>query len=109
MSIETSEYLKGRRHNSQLLTKLGEEYLGPMIDQFNSTTDRPIVAEWSMNAKHQTVTLFIKMEDGEDLSNEAIQEICYGKLAEQISEWFAAEADETDCYDATYVSIDLGL
>lgn len=106
--METSDYLQSRRHNSQLLTKLGEEVFEPLFDKFNENNDRDLKAEWNMSAKYQSITISFEMEDGEDMSSEAINEICYGPIAEAISEWFAAEADEDDARD-TYFSVDIGL
>lgn len=107
--MEISSYLQGRRHNSQLLNKIAEEAIQPAIDKFNEDQDRELKAEWNMSAKYQSVTISFEMVDGDDMSDEAIQEICYGNLCEVISEWFAAEAYEEDYSGSTYFSVDIGL
>lgn len=108
--MEISTYLQGRQHNSQLLNKIAEEHLDPAIEAFNDRNDRALKAEWSMSAKYQSITINFEMEDGEEMSEGAIQDICYGQLADVISEWFAAEADEDDFNEgSTYFSVDIGL
>ena len=107
--MEISTYLQGRRHNSQLLSKIAEEAIQPTIDRFNEDQDRQLKAEWDMSAKYQSIQITFEMEDGDNMSDEAIQEIVYGNLSEVISEWFAAEACEEDYNNSTYFSVDIGL
>ena len=109
MGIEISSYLQGRKHNSQLLEKLGEEVFGPALEKFNEDNERQVKAEWNMSAKYQSITMSFEMEDGENLSPEFINFLVFGKLADLLSEWFAAEADEYDCENRSYVSVDIGL
>lgn len=106
--MEISTYLQSRRHNRQLLDKIGEEVIQPAIDKFNERVDRPLKADWDMSAKYQSITIHFEMQDGGDMSDEAIGEITFGTIADVVSEWFAAEADEDDCRD-TYFSVDIGL
>jgi len=106
--MQVSNYLQGRRYNSQLLTKLGEEVFDPLIEKFNDDNDRGLEVEWCMSSKYQSIIMSFRMEDKEDLTSEAIEEICYGPIADAMSEWFAAEADDDDAAN-TYFSVDIGL
>ena len=108
--MEISLYLQGRKHNSQLLNKIAEEAITPVIESFNERNERALKAEWSMSSKYQSITINFEMEDGDVMSDGAIQNICYGQLADVISEWFAAEADEEDFNEGSnYFSVDVGL
>ncbi len=107
--MEISTYLQGRQHNSQLLNKIAEEHLDPAIEAFNADNERCITAEWSMSAKYQSITINFEMADKGDMSDEAIEEICFGTISEIISEWFAAEGDEDDARGRSYFSVDIGL
>lgn len=108
--MQISSYLKSRRHNSHLLNKLAEEVFDPIIGNFNEDHDRAVNVTWCMSAKYQSITMNFEMEDGEELSPELIEAISeYGVIGSAISNWFAAEVDEDDCYGKRYVSIDIGL
>lgn len=107
--MEISTYLQGRQHNSHLLHKIADEAITPAIITFNENNDRQLKAEWTMSAKYQSIQISFEMEDGEVMSDEAINSICYGPISEVVDEWFAAEGDEDDYPDSTYFLIDIGL
>lgn len=104
--IKISDYLQGRRFNRKMLDNAGKA-ITPAINEFNENNERTVSCEWSMSAKYQTGTLFIEMDDGDNLSIEAkvwIEDVLSELLEQQFGYWY----DEDDVRDS-YASLSVGF
>jgi len=109
MSIKITDYLRSRNFNHILLQKINDEALRDVINTFNNHNERKVVVEWDMSAKHQKISLNIKMEDGGDISGEVEEFACdFGELGEVLDDWFGVYTDNDDIHD-TYISVLLNM
>jgi len=104
--VTISDYLQGRRFNSRVLARAGEA-LTPAIVKFNENNERGIKCEWSMSAKYQTGTLFIEMQDDEDMSPEA-EALIENQLADILDDHFGYQFDH-DEIRSSYASLDVNF
>lgn len=104
--VKISDYLSSRRFNRKMLENAGKK-LTPIIVEFNETNERKINVEWDMSAKYQSGTLFIEMDDGDDMSIESKVWIeC--ELSPLLEDIFGYDFDEDEIRDS-YASLSVGF
>jgi len=108
MKIDFSGYLTSQGANLTLLNKVAEVALLPVLNEYNAESDRPIKAEFDMNAKTQRISLSIFMEDDAEMSVDASNFAVWGLLADVVKAWFGVEMDEEDDY-VTELTYFLGI
>jgi len=109
MKIDFSGYLACQVGTGfALLNKVAEVALLPVLNEYNAESDRPIKAEFDMDAKTQKITLVISMEDNAEMSVDASNFAVWGLLADVVKAWFGVEMDEDDD-DVTELTYFLGI
>ena len=104
--IGFTDYLESRSFNRKVLNNIGTA-ITPAVNQFNESNDRQVKLEWSMSAKYQSGTLYVTMEDDDELSDQ-VRYWIEAELCDQLEEWFDYWFDE-DEVRSTYASLSVGF